>query len=221
MEESSDIEGTSYFALFTKIDDAKIERLNLDNYQVNVPETGKVVVSGFAGIIENSEVENISLRDFSVKVKKSESITVGIIAGISDDDTKLKNIYINGEIDDLNEGIVKYFDKGEAHNIISDIKYHGTILSNNVDELYIIRDDLIYRGEEEIDPNSLIELLSDGLPSDYYWSFDKNIFKILTHKLDVIEVPEESQKFNFSIQNSSAISLHAKGVEGTSVYVND
>ena len=220
MKEASVIEDTSYFALFSKTEDAKIYRMNLDNYHMEIPELNKVVVSGLIGNMQKGTLENVSLRDFNIRVKKSDAITIGLIAGVSDE-VEIKNIYINGEINDINDGIVRYYDQGKADTIISDIKYEGTILSNNVDHLYLVKDGVITINQEEIDSSTLLEILNEGLSSDYYWNFDKGQFSILNQQLEVVEVPEDSQKFNFSIQASSAISVHATGTENNSVYIND
>ena len=221
MEEASVIEDTSYFALFSKIDEGKIYHLNLDNYKIEVPESNDVVISGLVGNINKGLLENVSLRDFNIKVKKSNSITIGLIAGESDEETEFKKIYLNGEVDDINEGIVRYFDKGKDSIIISNIKYNGTILSNNLKELYTEDNGLFYLNGEEVSIDDLIDLLNQDLETDYYWNFENNLLSILTHKLDVVEIPKDSQGFSFSIQKAGDISIHDDGFAGTSVYIND
>lgn len=221
MVEGSKIEEASYFALFSKVSEAEIKQLNVENYKYEIPELDKVVVSLFTGISEKSNLDVIILSDFNIKVKKAESITIGLIAAESDEDTKINRVYINGEIDDINNGVVRYYDKGEATNIISDVKYDGTILSENVKDLYLVKDGVITLKGEEIDSDDLIEILSKEIDSKYFWSFDNGRFKFTTHDLDVVDVPAESQTFAFSIQGAGNISLHATGKEGTNVYIND
>ena len=220
MKEGSVIEDTSYFALFSEIKDGDIYRLNLENYRIEIPESNDVVISGLAGIVLKGTIENISLRDFNIEAKKCKNVSIGFIAGKSDE-VKIKHVYLSGEIDDFPEGEVYYYEKGESEIIISDIKYSGKIKDDELKSLYLVKDQVITLDGEEISSDELLSQLNEGLESDYYWSYEKDRFVFLTHKLDYVEVPDESKGFVFSMQSSSDITLHATGREGTSVYIND
>ena len=220
IREASILGDTSYFALFSKISDGEIYRINLDNYHIEVPESINVVISGLVGDVQTGVVENVTLRDFNIRVKHNESTVIGLIAGNSND-LKIQNVYVNGEVDDRDNNLIRYYDKGKADTVISDIDYDGTILSSNVTNLYVVKNQVISLGSEEVDSDILLDFLNDGLDSNYYWTFEKGEFRFLTHDLDVVEVPVDSKSFAFSIQSSSAITLHGTGKEGTSVYIND
>ena len=222
IEEASVTENTSYFALFSRIVNGEIYRLNLENYKIEIPESNDVVVSGLVGNIYNGVVENVALRDFNIKTKQYENVTVGLIAGKSDE-LVVKNVYLNGEVDDVNNGIVRYYDKGKDSTIISDVKHNGDIVTDNVNNLYLVQGGKFYLGGEEISANDLLNILNTELDSDYYWSFENERLSIITHALDEVAavVPEEAETFSFSIQKSPDISLHASGTSGNSVYVND
>ena len=165
IREASVLGDTSYFALFSKIQDGEIYRINLDNYRIEVPEGNDAVISGLVGDIQTGVLENVSLRNFNIRVKHQESTIIGIIAGNSED-AKIRNFYVNGEIDDTDNNIVRYYDKGEANTIISDIDYKGTILNSNVTDLYLVQNHIITLNNEEVNSESLLEILSDGLDFD-------------------------------------------------------
>ena len=210
----------SYYALFSKIEEGEIYRLNLTHYEIDSQESNDVVISGLVGDIHTGVIENVTLSDFYMNTHNNENAVVGLIAGKSLE-ASFNKVYLAGEVNGNNNGFIHYYESGESSLILSKMKYNGTLEDDNVSDLYIIQNESILLNDEEVSSVSLLTLLNDGLDSSYYWVFENGSLQFSTHELDVVEVPEESKEFKFSIQNASSISVHDKGTEGTSVYVND
>ena len=220
IREGTALEGKTYYAFFSKVEEGTITRINLDNYRIEVPEDVDAVISGLVGNQQKGMIEDVTLRNFYIHTHNNADSVVGIIAGESDE-VKITKVYVDGEVNGSSQGFVRYFDKGESTFILSRLTYDGILEHENVKDLYFVKDGKILLEDTEVSEVSLLALLNDGLEADYYWAFDQGVFKFSTHELDVVEVPEESKEFAFSIQDAPSITVHDTGRDGTSVYVND
>ena len=219
--EASVLEKTPYYALFSKVEEGTIQRINIASYRIEIPEDKEGVISGLVGSIPTGTIENVTLTDFNLKVHHEDDV-VGVLAGKSEK-VEISNIYVNGEINHVKDGFIRYYEEGKATTIISQLKYDGIMEDEDVENLYRVDHEEITLKDEVIDYEDLLTSLNENLEDPYYWSYEEGVFTFSTHELDVEEVPSDAQGFNFSLDDSPAITLHASGLDSSNkaVYVND
>lgn len=206
-----DIDNNYYSGLFTKIDNATIKNINLNNLIISLDEKKNSYISIISAQAANSTLKNISLKDSKILIdnqSSKENVNIGgLIATASKNN--LENIYLDIETNSKTENngsVIGSNDNNKVSNIIVDSnieKYSNAELNSKT----------IFKKDEL--KTDLTKDLNKDLNEDYYWINDSGVY-YLYKKLDLLFEEEIDIK-----DINATITTHASGVENGIVYVND
>ena len=245
------IQKTTYYGLFTKVENATIQSLGIRDYRIKVEKDDNTkIVSSLVGEIvgDSTSLKNLYFDQFYIDASNasSDNSTVGLLIGTVYEKAMIQNVYVDGtfsgnnhlsahflsyleveeETENEEEVTVEEESTPSVTNVITRIKVVNMNDENlsyeELEEYYVYRDEAFYRGEERVAIETILSFLNDEIGDDYYWAIDEGVLGI--HQYEKVVEPtsdDGTQTFTFSIRSSPDISLHATGVEGTTVYIND
>ena len=235
IEEPIIVDEISYYSLFYKTRNAFITNLVVSNYQILMEEASdKDYMSPFMAISEvdeekESHFQNIVLSDFYLdasKITSSDSIVSAFVTEKATD-VVIDKISLKGEIHG-NENIsnIPFSSSYEnISNIINSVSITSasfdSIQLENIDSVYHIVDNQFYLGDQVVSNDVVLELFNSSFTEGKYFSIEDG--NIVVHEYEKVEkeVPTTSQSFSFSIQRAPNFSIHASGIEGKTVYINN
>lgn len=241
------INNKEYYGLFTVVENATIENLNISNVTITPEVSQNVLVVGtlVAEIKETDKqttIENVSLQNIKLDVTRTSQNSASRIAsaiGITTPTTSITNLYVNSEINsNYSTGIGKIF--GSLQTIPNNVAYRITIdnfmLANikeysdleskvkNLDSYQLTFDGTnltIIKKGEEVTPSDLIAILNTKISKEYMWILENNNLKItMTPPAETNAMEAIPKVFSFN-SRQQIIPLHESGVTDTTVYVND
>lgn len=238
------IENASYYGIFSRIDNASISNLNINGINIT-PDLGSNVykIGVIAGEVNSSasttNIKNISISNskmyFVDEINKEENLIGGMFGSVSSNVT-LNNIFLGldmtASFDNL--GIVAKNINSSISNVITNVNTNGAVFENfkvvsegsDVTSLYNYADGSFKNGDNSLSSSEVINLMKEDLNEKYYWSFTDNSLIINRVVEDIVaeqqpQVLEDVTSKAFAFGKSADISLHASGVEGNTIYVND
>ena len=231
ISEAAVIGEVPYYSLFAKTKNATITSLGVKDYQIYAGEVG--IASPFIGVSEVDEgidslIHNIYLEHFYFDVTSMNGEnTVSAFIGQKSDNVRVWNIILDGEVQ-ANESIseIKFStSSSNVSSVVDQVKIHNTSFETvnyeGIEPLYKLVDGTLYSGDEAVSFESVFEGFNTTLSEDHYWSYEDGSFVIHEYEKPAMDVPETSKSFQFSIQKAPSFSLHASGIDGTTVYIND
>lgn len=186
-------------SLFNSIDNAEIKNINLQKLSV--------FVSNSTGIISNS-INSSNLNNVIIDgtiSKKDDFEDEFVVSGIAnnDNDSSFSNIIVNFNVlDDINYySIINNSNNTELNNILVNKKYN--IVSSKELDTSMVYTFILDNGNVQLDNKIL-----DKFENVY---LENNVFSFVL----------DNKKSSKGPNRSAAISLHASGVDGDSIYINE
>lgn len=250
LEQPTMIHGSEYYGLFTMVEHATIENLNMSNIEITPSVTKNKLVIGtlLAEIKESSEqknitnIKNIALQNIKLDLTKTSQNSTSQIAsaiGITATTSNITNLYVNSEINsNYSIGIGKVFGslKTPVKNIanmtiidnfmLANIKEYSEIKEEIelVDSYQLTSDEtklLVKKAGKELSITELIQTLNTQISEQYMWIAEKNNLRITkTPEAETNLLQTTSKVFSFTSKQQT-IPLHDSGITDTTVYVND
>ena len=245
--DKSSIDNNDYYGLFNYTENAYIYNLNIDTISIDVLSNGdnNIIVGSLVGKIitksdEDEDKENDKDKDISsindisinnIRINLSNSINnedncIGGLACSIDEHVTIKNIYLGGNIiTDYNDNIsiIAKSTKSDSTNIINNISklYDNYLESDDTKHtnIYIAKDNDNYTlNDKNISIDKIIDKFNKD--NDYTWEF-VDVFRLKEPVKAASIVPNNSVQHSFSFSINGNINLHASGVDGSTLYVND
>ena len=200
------IDGSTYIGLFTRLDNATIQNINLDEVSITNDETSNLYEGLLAGDISNSTtINNIAIAGkLNIEAKANiKNANIGSISG-SINNSNFTNSYIkstiNVEDNDITPNSISPVMSGSVYNIFVDSNIKSTFGETS-----------IYHKDNV--PENYLDTLNNSIKGqDYKWVNNNG-----NYYLERIETEEEKS----AREVSHTIKLHDSGIEGNHVYIND
>lgn len=210
-----DIDNNFYIGLFTKLENATIENINFNNFNIEVAEENNLYSGIISGDLTNVKINNVSLRNSSIVVdikNDKEKIYIGGLSAIGKK-SNISNSYINVEINYENEN--SYV--GSIFGSINSMEeFNNILVKSNVEKNYNGTEEFEDIFNEETIPNNFIDNLNKSIEGkDYYWINENSLYYLKRNDINLIEETVITKDVKESI------SLHESGIVDNIVYVND
>ena len=226
ISEPSVIGDTAYYSLFAKTRNASFTSLGITEYELKVGEVENRVVAsllvGSSTVTEEgaSTFDNLFFNHFYFDASSlKEGSNAYLLIGEKEEKVSVSNISFNGDIQG-NESVTEVAIASTYSNI-SNIIDGVRIIDSGVEGVSYGEIDSVYHIDGEESAQSAIEVLNGSIADDHYWAYENNEFVLKEYEKVVMEVPETSKSFTFSMQKAPNFSLHASGIDGNTVYIND
>lgn len=219
----------SYYALFTKLEDAEVKNLFLYSYKIFVKEDQEKIKVGLLGEVFHSKIHDISIHSFDMNYQKlnSSDVSISILANSVSKDSIIQNIYIDGKITgEIKDsfGMISEENLGNVSYIISNLNLKEELIDSTIQNQYFMSNGKIYEKDQEENIESILLSLNETIDSKYYWEMVENrlVLQEYMKKEDTSTPSVIPRAFSFSMAKAApSISLHASGTDGDTIYVND
>ena len=177
------------------------------------------------GLFKNASetvFNNINIYDINIDTEIKDEYLTSSLFLINDVDLNvITNVNLNGSSSNKNTaGLINNYNNAKLTTIIYDIEDLNIINDYKEENEELIKYSISEKGiefESETDVNKVLDSLNSS--SNLEWKFEDNKFRIVN-----LGVNEENPKRIMAkgpLRVQSAIPVHASGIDGTNVYVND
>ena len=178
--------------------------------------------------INNQEkliIKNVSFNHFVINTGNSEHNVSLLMNSISSNTEIINCSFVGSIVGDKSSTYLSTNNNGNINNILYKINSTGELKIDNtgINNLFYIKDDVIYLNDEVIESSKLISTFNEELDSKYYYDYVDGILKLLEYVEPTKSIDDQEYSFDFSIRGSADITLHDSGVDAgaKTVYVND
>ena len=238
--QNSSVSGeTSYYGLFNKMVDGRVENLLIDNLTIKVGEEERKVIAGsLVGFSDSSNPDeptsffkNISITNYQVNTSGASSPEneVNAFIGYVTSSQGIHNIILEGSLVNNDTPRSSFVIGGNSpiSSIIDNVhleKFDGdSLVHEGIEEYYSMIDGGIYLEGEFVGDDAVLFLFNQDIKSDYYWVRENGVFSIQMYQRIVEEAPVTEQSFTFSMRSAPNFAVHDSGIDTTNgiVYIND
>lgn len=237
VENAISIDNELYYGIFSMVEDATIENLNVDNIKIIAKSNNNLTIGTLiAKAVGNNGatiIKNVSLREINISVTKENDTEnkIGLLLGQSNE-ILVQNAYLQGKITPLSTDVVGTIIgsdsskdstvKNVVTNVVIDDKEEkqygeeGTIQSSNI--YRIVKEEenekIVTLDGTEVTEDDITSQYNDQLPENYEWVMENNILTLEKYETPSIQ--------SFAIENTiNQVEAPESGLTSTTVNVND
>lgn len=206
-----DIDNKYYSGLFTKIENATIKNININNISISLNENKNSYIALLAADATSSKITNISLKQSNIVINNQlnkENVYIGGLI-VNAKKSEISNIYLDFDTNSKTKNIASLITNS------TDNKFNNIIIDSSVEQYSLsnISSKTIYKKEEL--NNDLTDTLNKNIMGNYYWINDNGTY-YLYREVDLLSKEEIDIK-----DVNATITPHDSGVVDGIVYVND